>query len=200
RNLRTQFGSEIDSREAFIDLIVLNGYSAPGAIDLWIDDLEIDGYVNLDSTTGPQVTRRSAAADLGTSSDQPSEASATVNGSLLMVRGRPLMSRAVQHRGEPFEWLRSLGFNTIKLSASSSAAAHPGTKTSIPRSFAWRLSMPSPPVPAASSFPPSDPWRSTPAPPPSGPTPFASSTWSSSSSSPGSPPASSPTKWPLATA
>ena len=122
RNLRTQFGSEIDSREAFIDLIVLNGYSAPGTVDLWIDDLEIDGYVNLDSTTGPQVTRRSATADLGTSSDQPSEASATVNGSLLMVRGRPLMSRAVQHRGEPFEWLRSLGFNTIKLSASPSAA------------------------------------------------------------------------------
>ena len=45
RVLRTQFGSEVDSREAHIDLIVLNAYSAPGQIDLWIDDLEIDGYV-----------------------------------------------------------------------------------------------------------------------------------------------------------
>ena len=32
------------------------------------------------------------------------------------------MPRAIQHRGEPFEWLRSLGFNTIKLSASPSPA------------------------------------------------------------------------------
>src|SRR5204863_4745044 len=48
RSLRTQFGSEVDPREAYIDLIVLNGYSGPGNIDVWIDDLEIDGYVNLD--------------------------------------------------------------------------------------------------------------------------------------------------------
>ena len=53
RNLRTQFGSEIDSREAYVDLIVLNAYSAPGTIDLWIDDLEIDGYVNLDEHDRP---------------------------------------------------------------------------------------------------------------------------------------------------
>jgi hypothetical protein len=32
------------------------------------------------------------------------------------------MVRAVQHRGEPMEWLKSLGFNTIKLSGSPSAA------------------------------------------------------------------------------
>src|SRR5207249_9086596 len=47
---------------------------------------------------------------------------ATVNGSLLMVRGRPFMPRIVQYQGEPFEWLRSLGFNTIKLSSSPSGA------------------------------------------------------------------------------
>src|SRR5439155_11729795 len=63
RSLRTQFGSQLDPREAYIDLIVLNAYSAPGNIDVWIDDLQIDGYVNLDSTTGPQVALRDVGWD-----------------------------------------------------------------------------------------------------------------------------------------
>jgi hypothetical protein len=121
RLLRTQFGSEMDSREAYVDLIVLNAYSAPGPIEIWIDDLEIDGYVNLESTTGPQVTRRAAGNDPSSGSDPARAAGASVQGSLLMVRGRPLMPRVVQQRGEPFEWLSSLGFNTLKLSASPSA-------------------------------------------------------------------------------
>jgi hypothetical protein len=126
RGLRTQFGSGLDPREAYIDLIVLNAYSGPGGIDLSIDDLEIAGYVNLDETSGAQAARRPTAADPrgGQSATQPATppAGATVQGSLLLVRERPLMIRAIQHRGEPLEWLRSLGFNTIKLSSSPSAA------------------------------------------------------------------------------
>jgi hypothetical protein len=118
RNLRAQLGPQIDSREAYADLIVLNAYSGPGNIDLWIDDLEIEGYVNLDSTLGPQVARRPASPDA-----VPAEASPapSVQGSLLTVRGRPLMPRAIQHQGEPLTWLKSLGFNTLKLNASPSA-------------------------------------------------------------------------------
>jgi hypothetical protein len=132
RHLRTQFGSEVDPREAYVDLIVLNAYSAPGNIDLWIDDLEIDGYVNLESTTGPQVARRGAGRAAPTNAGDAVDTAhptlpaggppPSVQGSLLMVHGRPLMTRAIQHRGEPFEWLSSLGFNTIKLSASPSPA------------------------------------------------------------------------------
>jgi len=119
RQLRTRFGSEIDSREAYVDLILLNAYSAPGTIDLSIDDLEIDGYVNLDSSTGPQVARHGAEGGTGPGIPPSATAAATVNGSLLMVRGRPFMPRVAQYKGEPFEWLRSLGFNTI-----SSAVRH----------------------------------------------------------------------------
>src|SRR5437867_1471191 len=78
RVLRTQFGSEIDAREAYVDALVINAYSAPGMIDLWIDDLEIDGYVNLESGAGPQVSRRTADADAGA---LPPSAAATINGS-----------------------------------------------------------------------------------------------------------------------
>ncbi len=124
RVLRTQFGAEIDPREAYVDLIIVNAYSAPGQIDVWIDDLEIDGYVNLESGAGPQIARRSADAtpdDVGRALPADS-ATPSVDGSLFMVGGRPFALRAIQHRGEPFEWLASLGFNTIKLSASPSSA------------------------------------------------------------------------------
>lgn len=119
RTLRTQFG-DVDPREAYIDLLVLNVYSAPGPIELWIDDLEIDGYVNLNDAGGPQVARRPATESNATPQNQPS-GSATVQGSLLLVRNRPFMPRIVQQQGEPLEWLKSLGFNTVRLSSSPSA-------------------------------------------------------------------------------
>lgn len=113
RQLRTRFGSDVDSREVFADLVVLNAYSAPGPINVWIDDLEIDGYINLDNTTGPQVNRGPTSSDPATSPP-----AASVEGSLVMIRGRPQVVRAIAHHGEPFEWLQSLGINTIKLSSS----------------------------------------------------------------------------------
>jgi hypothetical protein len=44
-----------------------------------------------------------------------------MQGSLLLVDGRPLMPRIIEHQGEPLEWLKSLGFNGVKLSKSPSA-------------------------------------------------------------------------------
>lgn len=124
RALRAQFGPQIDSREAYIDLVVLNAYTGPGPVRLWIDDLEIRGYLNLSQGDGAQVLRRSAEASSGGSASDPSDPPAlpAVQGSLWMVRGRPLMVRAIQHQGEPLQWLQTLGFNTVKLSASPSDA------------------------------------------------------------------------------
>jgi hypothetical protein len=43
RLLRTQYGPTVDSREAYIDQIVLNVYGGAGMTNVWIDDLEILG-------------------------------------------------------------------------------------------------------------------------------------------------------------
>ena len=127
RSLRAQFGSEIDAREAYIDLIAVNAYSAPGPLDVWLDDLEIEGYLNLEADNAPSPPGAPARAIALSTPSSASESaletpSATVQGSLLLVRGRPFMTRAVQHRGEPLEWLKGLGFNTVKLSSSPSPA------------------------------------------------------------------------------
>ena len=117
-NLRTQFGSDVDAREAYADMIVVNAYSAPGNIEVWLDDLEIQGYVNIDESVGPQSSARpTPSQNLGQVDASP----VTVQGSLLLVRGRPVMPRVIQHNGEPLAWLQSLGFNGVKLSASPSA-------------------------------------------------------------------------------
>ena len=123
--LRTVHGKDVDAREAYVDLIVLNAFSAPGNVEIWLDDLEIQGYVNLDENVGAQIAQRpSSAINAATGSRQPfaEEPAATVQGSLLLVRGRPMMPRVIQHQGEPLEWLKSLGFNTIKLSSSPAEA------------------------------------------------------------------------------
>lgn len=123
RNLRAQFGPHIDAREAYVDLIVLNAYAGPGPVSLWIDDLEIRGYLDQSRGEGALMPRRTTqdppvpTLEGGFPAAQP-----TVQGSLWLVRGRPLMVRAIQSQGEPLAWLQTLGFNTVKLSASPSDA------------------------------------------------------------------------------
>jgi hypothetical protein len=111
---RTTFGRHFDPGEAYVDLLVINAYGAPGNVELWIDDLEIQGYINLqsdDQGAAPGVAGQPLSAG---------PPAAEVQGSLLLVGGRPFAPRIIQHQGEPLEWLKSLGFNTVKLSASPS--------------------------------------------------------------------------------
>lgn len=112
---RTVFGSEFDPAEAYVDLLVINAYSAPGNVELWIDDLEVQGYVNLD---GDAARPDAGLAARPTATPAPPDAQ--LQGSLLLVRGRPFAPRIIQHQGEPLEWLKSLGFNAVKLNASPS--------------------------------------------------------------------------------
>ncbi|MFO0868726.1 MAG: hypothetical protein U0935_07215 [Pirellulales bacterium] len=150
RALRSQWGPNIDPRQAYVDLLVLNVYTGPTATQVWIDDLEVRGHVDvrvadlslpLDSTGGLPATQRSAAALgherpaagrlPGTTSSPirpasytttPGEATASgdrspapirLQGSVLTVANRPLSPRIARWRGEPFDWLQELGFNTL---------------------------------------------------------------------------------------
>lgn len=116
--LRTQFPA-IDEREAYVDLLVINAYSAAGNIDLWIDDLEIQGYVNLDEQGGagaPRIPRGDESSAAGqTGSPAASGPVSQLQGSLLLVRGRPIAPRVIQHQGEPLDRLIS-GKSRLKLS------------------------------------------------------------------------------------
>ena len=45
RVLRSQFGPDVDAREAYADLLVVNAYGGTGVTNLWIDDLELRGQI-----------------------------------------------------------------------------------------------------------------------------------------------------------
>ncbi len=120
--LRTQFGREIDRREAYVDMVVINAFSTPGNVDLWIDDLEVAGYVNLDDAAAQNNAADAAGsmasgAALGTGNKAAAALPTppTLQGPLLLVDSRPMMPRVIESNDEPLEWLASLGFNTVKL-------------------------------------------------------------------------------------
>ncbi len=175
RTLRSQWGPNLDARQAYVDLLVLNVYSGGGIARILIDDLEVRGHVELPVvgdprtrpalplTTGigaasPNAASWNAASRNAASSGQnaatpQSAATATrevaqasyeapiprhlmsgsqsavaasstaltlspdvrMQGGLLTVRDRPILPRAALWRGEPFDWLADLGFNTLVL-------------------------------------------------------------------------------------
>ena len=111
--LRRQFGPQVDPREAYIDLIVLNTYSGPGETNVWIDDLEVTGVLDPDwaKTSIPSTTMKEASAQGRAAPvvDRP----LVLDGNVTLLQGRPQFVRAIEDRGESWELLRSLGFNTI---------------------------------------------------------------------------------------
>lgn len=109
---RKEFGKEFDPHMAYIDMLVLNGYTGSGETRLWIDDLEIAGA--LDPSYGRQTASKIDAVE---GSANESGRRAMVGGSNLLIDGRPYFVRAIEHQGESFQFLAQLGFNTIKLAA-----------------------------------------------------------------------------------
>lgn len=111
RLLRLELGRDVDTREAFVDRLVLNVYGGIGATSVWIDDLEIAGYVR------PPIMQASYRGDVLGESAVPAQArpSVKMNGSILLVDDQPMFPRVVEYQGEPLHVLKELGFNTIKL-------------------------------------------------------------------------------------
>ncbi|MFM7074298.1 MAG: hypothetical protein ACKO38_21125 [Planctomycetota bacterium] len=176
RTLRSQWGPNLDARQAYVDLLVLNVYSGGGVARIVIDDLEVRGHVDLPvigeprswptvpfatdnsgtarqpssssgeiaqatyqvpltngafqtpnvshtgrllSSTAGSVTGSAVGSAAGFPGGPPSSPTAPevrMQGGLLTVRERPLLPRAALWRGEPFDWLSDLGFNTLVLS------------------------------------------------------------------------------------
>jgi len=116
--LRSELGPHVDPGGAHLDGVLLNVYAGPGATTVWIDDLDIGGYVEA-SHASPAARSGTGAArhpgwTLRGGNDSP-EARVRLVGSTLQVDGRPFFPRIIQHRGEPLSVLEQLGFNAVWL-------------------------------------------------------------------------------------
>ena len=126
--LRKQYGPWVDAREAYIDLVVLNAYGGPGETNVWVDDLELNGVIAPDwakdtASRGP-LTENAVETSTTVRAERP----LVVDGDVLLLEGRPQFLRAIEERGESWDLLRNLGFNTIWLSTAPTAAQHEEAK------------------------------------------------------------------------
>ncbi len=139
RSLQGQTSVSVDVQEAYVDGILLNVYGGPGITNLWIDDLDVGGYVAVPDSGGaranglqtvPANPPLGAAGAIATNTsgltgppaaavplDMPSTAASQVklDGSILLANGRPMFPRVIQYQGEPLSFLRQLGFNAVWL-------------------------------------------------------------------------------------
>ena len=130
RILRTQFGPAVDPREAYVEHVLLNVYGGPGVTNVWIDDLDVAGFVGPDpavvdrarttpaaGASGPTAPSYGAGPSPGSGSHVPSRSGRRVElvGSVLLVDGRPTFPRMIQYQGEPLAVLGQLGFNAVRL-------------------------------------------------------------------------------------
>ncbi len=126
--LRRQHGPRVTLQNAYVDQIVLNTYSEPGTIDVRVDDLKLHSIVSAESTAqeirihGPIVqttphSNRDPQVVLAQATEAEERQPSLVqrDGTVLLAKEKPFFAQLIQHNGESFAFLKSLGFNTIQL-------------------------------------------------------------------------------------
>lgn len=146
--LRHQHGSQVDAREAYIDMLVLNAYGGAGPVQLFIDDLELAGFASTGTEIQLAAFQAESVAPAPVSLESLPAATPTagvtasavrLEGSVLTAGDRPLFARVIEHRGESLETLAQLGFNTIRLASAPTATEAAEAK----RLGVWLISPPS---------------------------------------------------------
>jgi hypothetical protein len=121
QSLRSELRRSVDTRGAYVDLIVLDVHDRPGKRSLWIDGLEILGQVPIDrtgivavETDGFEVRPATALEPIEPLSTGQS-AEVRRQGRLLLVDERPFFGRMIDRTDETLEFLASLGADVVRL-------------------------------------------------------------------------------------
>ena len=101
RVLRAQIGPEVEPREAYVDQVLLNVYGGPGQTAVLIDDLDVVGLVPRGGECrriGGRPGRKSncggfQCARLELQLGRRRARQVSINGSLLLVDGKPMLPR-----------------------------------------------------------------------------------------------------------
>jgi hypothetical protein len=106
RLLRASLNRDVDTREAYIDRVMLNVYCAPGDVTVLLDDLEVQ----------PVLVEgvRHAGAQLGNPTE-PQEARVEISQERLLVADRPRLLRVIRAPGVPSGKLKEFGFNVMTI-------------------------------------------------------------------------------------
>ena len=116
--LRREYGPHVSATGAYIDKVVLNLFSGAGETSIDIDDLRVEGVVAAKPVLAKQaVVRDSQVRGAAAFEPQDDKKRSLVvrDGTVLLVKKQPFFASIIQHNGEPFDYLKALGFNVIEL-------------------------------------------------------------------------------------
>ena len=130
RVLRAQLRLPVDTRQSYVDRLLLNVYVGAGKHQVWIDDLEVTGIVYAPTEPQPNtatnapsplpqmdgflpISRTTESADAAPVAGAVSVVE--LKGQTVLVRGKQFFPRIIEHQGEPLPFLQQLGFNTVRM-------------------------------------------------------------------------------------
>lgn len=111
--LQARLARNINTADAYIDKLILNVYSGPGTVDVWVDDLDIGPVKEVKPEGGvPVVPAKNGKSDPPVARIRQVQQ----RGGQLLVEGKPYFFRAIRYTGTPLHVLRAAGFDTLWLS------------------------------------------------------------------------------------
>ena len=131
--LRLQ-GKNVDAREAYLVELVINVQAGVGRSNVWLDDASLAGFVSSEEVGPAQFAASSSQgnkwseASLGPSSvsrsgeslESENGAKVSLRGASLEVDGKTILPRILEHRGESFQQIKSMGFHAVRLANEAS--------------------------------------------------------------------------------
>jgi hypothetical protein len=151
RLLRATNGAKLDDRQAYVDAVVLVVPGEPNGLEIFTDELEVDGVlqpsideIQLASYEGAADTGIAEQSEVGQQTGNISSSDSQqvrLHGGIFLVNGRPLLPRGITWQGEPLSFLADCGFNVILLRKPPTADQAAEAK----RRGLWFLCVPPPP-------------------------------------------------------
>lgn len=117
--LQAKVGRAVNRDGAYVDRLVLNVYTGPGPVEVWVDDLDIGPVLPRPAEPPPQA---GPTPGVPTAQGKPAPEPAAGPGrsveqrqGQLMVDGKAHIFRAIRHSGTPLHVLRAAGFDALWL-------------------------------------------------------------------------------------
>jgi hypothetical protein len=104
--LRASLRRNVDTRDAYIDRLLLNVYAGPGATELFVDDLEVRPILG-EPLTQAQATLREPA--------EPAGPRIEIAQDRIEIDGRPRLLRTIHAPGIAPATLKEFGFNVLSV-------------------------------------------------------------------------------------
>lgn len=112
--LRLQMRQDVDVSDAYIDRLIVNLYTGPGEVEVFLDNLEI-GPVKANAAPPPPVNPKQPGKAVSQEKQPRPENGLEVDFQRrrLTVAGKQAFPRFIRYNGMPLQLLREAGFNSL---------------------------------------------------------------------------------------